>query len=145
MMMTRLISMGLALAPVLPVDAQSPTVATFSIVAVDRKTGELGVAVQSKVPAVGAIVPFARAGVGAVATQAAANTRYGPAALKRLAAGEAPDAVVKALTGADPQAGRRQLAVINAKGRVASHTGDQCHAWACLLYTSDAADDFAVV
>ena len=128
--MTRLISMGLALAPVLPVDAQSPTVATFSIVAVDRKTGELGVAVQSKVPAVGAIVPFARAGVGAVATQAAANTRYGPAALKRLAAGEAPDAVVKALTGADPQAGRRQLAVINAKGRVASHTGDQCHAWA---------------
>lgn len=131
MMMIRLISVALALAAAVSHgDTATATVATFSIVAIDRETGELGVAVQSKVPAVGAIVPFARAGVGAVATQAAANPSYGPKALERLAAGEAPDAVVKALTAADPQAGRRQLAVIDARGRVASHTGDGCLAWA---------------
>jgi uncharacterized Ntn-hydrolase superfamily protein len=107
-----------------------PTVATFSIVAVDRETGELGVAVQSRVPAVGAVVPVARAGVGAIATQAMANTGYGPAALARLRAGQEPGRVVRELTAADPQAAHRQLAVIDAAGRVSQFTGDRCLDWA---------------
>src|SRR2546430_8010545 len=81
--------------------AAQPIVATCSIVAYDPQTKELGVAVQSKFIAVGAVVPWGKAGVGAVATQAFANTTYGAKALESLAKGEKPADIVKALTDAD--------------------------------------------
>ncbi len=111
-------------------DHHAPTVATFSIVAFDPNTGELGIAVQSRIPAVGAIVPFAKAGVGAVATQSFANTRYGPEGLALLADGKTPEEVVQLLTAADADRAARQLGVIDAQGRVASFTGDDCLGWA---------------
>jgi uncharacterized Ntn-hydrolase superfamily protein len=103
---------------------------TFSIVAHDPATGDLGVAVASRALAAGSVVPWARAGVGAVATQAGANVTYGPQGLERLARGHAPDAVVAALTSADPDAAHRQVAVIDARGRAATFTGSACRAWA---------------
>jgi len=107
-----------------------PRFGTFSIVARDPETGELGVAVQSRVVAVGAIVPYAKAGVGAVATQAFANPTYGPEALRMLSEGMKPEAVVEALTSADEGADERQVAVISAKGEVANYTGSKCMEWA---------------
>lgn len=108
----------------------APTVATFSIVAVDPETGEVGVAVQSKFLAVGAVVPWAKAGVGAVATQAWANTTYGPDGLKLLAAGEKPEAVIEKMTAEDPNKQSRQVAVIGADGKAANFTGAKCLDWA---------------
>jgi uncharacterized Ntn-hydrolase superfamily protein len=108
----------------------TPVVATFSIVAYDPSTGDLGVAVASKFFGVGSIVPWARAGVGAVATQSFANVRAGPAGLLLLAKGDSPEETVKALLAADPIRDSRQIAVIDAKGHTAAHTGDGCHAWA---------------
>lgn len=103
---------------------------TFSIVALDRETGDLGIAVASKFLAVGGVVPWARAGVGAVATQALANVRYGPDGLDALAAGAAADAVVAALTGADPGASQRQLGIVDPHGGAATFTGAGCLPWA---------------
>ena len=105
-------------------------VATFSIVARDPATGELGVAVQSRAFRAGAIVSYARAGVGAIATQAAANQTYGPRGLELLELGLSPDEVVAHLTGSDPGRDRRQLAVIDAHGRVRAYTGSGTSAWA---------------
>ena len=105
-------------------------VATFSIVARDPATGELGVAVQSRAFRAGAIVSFAKAGVGAVATQAAANQTYGPRGLELLELGLSPNEVVEHLTGSDPGRDRRQLAVIDAQGRVRAYTGSGTSAWA---------------
>lgn len=99
---------------------------TFSIVAADPATGQLGVAVQSKFPAVGALVPSARAGVGAVATQALANVAWREEALRLLAAGVPADEVVRRLVAADPDAADRQLGVVDAKGNAAAYTGDRC-------------------
>jgi len=110
--------------------ADDPPVATFSIVAVDPDTGEIGVAVQSKFLAVGAVVPWAKAGVGAVATQAWANIDYGPEGLSLLAAGETPEAVIEKLTAADKERERRQLAVIAAGGEAKNFTGSECLDWA---------------
>ena len=110
--------------------AEPPRVATFSIVACDPKTGELGVAVQSRFLGVGAVVPWAKAGVGAIATQSLANTNYGPEGLKLLASGIGPEDVVKRLTEADPQRAVRQLGIVNAAGKVATFTGGECNAWA---------------
>jgi uncharacterized Ntn-hydrolase superfamily protein len=93
---------------------------TFSIVAGDPATGDLGIAVATRVLAVGAVVPWAQAGVGAVATQAAANTAYGPAGLSLLRAGRTPEEVVEQLTGDDPDAPIRQLGVVDARGQVAT-------------------------
>lgn len=107
-----------------------PPVATFSIVAFDPRTGELGVAVQSKFFGVGSVVPWARAGVGAVATQSYANTRYGPEGLALLAAGKTPEEALATLTAADADAARRQAGVVDARGRAASFTGTNCLAWA---------------
>ena len=107
-----------------------PPVATFSIVAVDPETGEVGVAVESKFLAVGSVVPWAKAGVGAVATQAWANTSYGPEGLKLLAAGEAAEAVIKKMTDADQNRDQRQVAVIAADGKAANFTGSGCLDWA---------------
>jgi uncharacterized Ntn-hydrolase superfamily protein len=99
---------------------------TFSIVAADPATGQLGVAVQSKFPAVGAIVPAARAGVGAVATQALANVAWRDEALAALAKGEHPRRVLKRLSAKDRQAHDRQIALVDAKGRAAAFTGENC-------------------
>lgn len=107
-----------------------PTVATFSIVAYDPNTQELGIAVQSKVVSVGSVVPWAKAGAGAIATQASANTSYGPEGLKLLEQGLDPNEVIKKLTAADKDAAHRQIGVVDAKGRVASFTGPKCNPWA---------------
>ena len=103
---------------------------TFSIVARDPATGDLGVAVASKFLAVGSVVPWARAGVGAIATQAWANVGYGPDGLAALARGDDAAAVVAALTGADEVATERQLGIVDARGGSASHTGSGCLTWA---------------
>lgn len=118
-----------AFAPV-SVDAEPPEVATYSIVARDPETGEIGVAVQSKFIAVGAVVPFAKAGVGAVATQAYANVGYGPRALRLLADGASPGEVVSILTRHDPKAARRQFGLLTAEGEAATYTGARCFGWA---------------
>ncbi len=109
---------------------EPPPVATFSIVAVDPDTGEIGVAVQSKIVGVGSIVPFAKAGVGAVATQSFANTGYGPLGLLALQSDLDPDQTIKLLTENDPLHPSRQVGVISADGEAATFTGDDCHGWA---------------
>lgn len=107
-----------------------PPVATFSIVAYDPATGELGVAVQSKFFAVGTVVPWAKAGVGAVATQSYANTTYGPRGLEMLETGMSPQQVMDSLTRPDEMRARRQAGIIDAKGNAVTYTGDSCLAWA---------------
>jgi uncharacterized Ntn-hydrolase superfamily protein len=103
---------------------------TYSIVARDPETGELGVAVQSHWFSVGSVVTWARPGVGAVATQANAEVSYGPRALDLLAGGaSAPDALER-LVAEDPGGHSRQVAVIDATGRVGVHTGPGCMAYA---------------
>lgn len=99
---------------------------TYSIVARDPVTGDLGVAVQSHYFAVGPVVPWLRPGVGAVATQAMVAVGYGPKALDLLAQGTSPMDAVTDLTTKDPQAETRQVAVVAADGRVATHTGERC-------------------
>jgi uncharacterized Ntn-hydrolase superfamily protein len=103
---------------------------TFSIVAVDPSTSQVGVAVQSKYFAVGAVVPWARAGVGAVATQALGLARYGPDLLNALERGEPPGAALVSALAADPLSARRQIGVVHADGRPANFTGAECMAWA---------------
>lgn len=99
---------------------------TYSIVARDPETGDMGVAVQSRYFGAGRIVPWAEAGVGAIASQSLVNESYGPEGLKLLRAGASAEVVVQALTGADPQADIRQLAVLDARGGLAVHTGASC-------------------
>jgi uncharacterized Ntn-hydrolase superfamily protein len=104
---------------------------TYSIVARDSATGELGVAVQSHWFAVGPIVPWVRPGVGAVATQSIAEPAYGPHALDRLAAsGAGARATLDELVGEDELGRFRQVAIVDADGEVATHTGDGCIAYA---------------
>ncbi len=105
-------------------------VATFSIAAFDPETDSLGVAVQSKFLAVGAVVPWARAGVGAVATQAMANFNYGPRGLELMAEGRTVQETVEALTSADGGRDHRQVGVVDARGRAATFTGSECFDWA---------------
>jgi uncharacterized Ntn-hydrolase superfamily protein len=105
-------------------------VATFSIVAFDPESGELGIAVQSKFLAVGAVVPWARAGIGAVATQAMANISYGPRGLELMAEGRSAEETVQELVAADEGRGDRQIGVVDARGRAATFTGDDCFSWA---------------
>ncbi|HEU5369971.1 MAG TPA: DUF1028 domain-containing protein, partial [Ktedonobacterales bacterium] len=105
-------------------------VSTFSIVAYDPNTGDLGIAVESKFLAVGAVVPWAKAGVGAVATQSWANTTYGPEGLELLAQGKTPDEAMAALTEPDEHRALRQVGIVDAKGRAATYTGSECFAWA---------------
>ena len=103
---------------------------TYSIVARDAETGDLGVAVQSKFLAVGNVVPWARAGVGAIATQAFANVEYGPEGLRLLAECHAADEVLRQLVAADDGREHRQAGVVDAQGRSATYTGRECFAWA---------------
>jgi uncharacterized Ntn-hydrolase superfamily protein len=99
---------------------------TYSIVARDPDTGQIGVAVQSHWFSVGSIVSWARAGIGAVATQSIAEPAYGPRLLDRLEAGEQPQAALDGLVADDDSARFRQVAVVDAGGTVAVHTGDGC-------------------
>ena len=131
----RILAVGAALAVVvaggtLGSAAADQPVATFSLVGYDADTGELGIAVQSKFFAVGAVVPWAKAGVGAIATQAFANTNYGPEGLRRLAEGQSAADVLEALLADDDERARRQVGIVDAKGGVASFTGEECMAWA---------------
>jgi uncharacterized Ntn-hydrolase superfamily protein len=105
-------------------------VATYSICACDLAAGQWGVATQSKFLAVGSVVPWAEPRVGAIATQAYANPRYGPAGLDLLRDGLPAEEVVERLTGADDGRAHRQLGVVDGEGRAASFTGAECHAWA---------------
>src|SRR5687767_6117122 len=102
---------------------------TFSIAAIDPRTGESGVAVTTRVPCVGNGVPWVRAGVGAVATQSSTRTEYGNELLDAIAKGEAPSDALKRLLAADPGAQSRQVGVIDLKGRSAQHTGTGANDW----------------
>jgi uncharacterized Ntn-hydrolase superfamily protein len=105
-------------------------VATYSIVACDLGAGQWGVATQSKFLAVGSVVTWAEANVGAVATQSYANPRYGPDGLALLRQGLPAADVVKRLTEADDDREHRQLGIVDAGGRAATFTGSECHDWA---------------
>lgn len=107
-----------------PAAAERRPVATFSIVARDPDTGELGVAVQSHWFNVGAVVPWAEAGVGAVATQSFIDPAYGPLGLDLMRAGKSAPEALKALLAGDAHPDVRQVAMIDARGRVAAHTGE---------------------
>ena len=107
----------------LRLDGADPWFGTFSIIAFDPATNELGVGVQSRAFGAGAAVPYAKPGVGAVATQASANRSYGPKAIALLEQGLSPEEVVKRITDEDEGRDTRQVAVIDAKGRSAVYTG----------------------
>jgi uncharacterized Ntn-hydrolase superfamily protein len=99
---------------------------TYSIVARDTETGQLGIAVQTRSFAVGAAVPWAEAGVGAVATQSFTERSYGPLGLELLRAGRAPEDALAGLVTADQQENVRQVGIVDATGRGAAHTGVLC-------------------
>lgn len=103
---------------------------TFSIVAYDAKTESWGVAVASKFPAVGAVVPWAQARRGAIATQSFANTSFGPQGLELLGQGLSAEAVLARLLNNDPGREQRQVGIVDAKGKTASFTGRECMDWA---------------
>ncbi len=105
-------------------------VSTFSIVALDSRNKDLGVAVESKYFSVGSVVPWAEAGVGAIATQARVNVSYGLEGLKLLAAGLSVSEVIDELTRKDPDRETRQLGVVDAKGNSTCFTGNKCIEWA---------------
>ena len=107
-----------------------PIVATYSIAACDLETGQWGVATQSKFLAVGSVVPWAEPHVGAIATQAYANPRYGPDGLALLREGLSAEEVVARLTAADADRNHRQLGVVDGQGGSASYTGSECMDWA---------------
>jgi uncharacterized Ntn-hydrolase superfamily protein len=104
--------------------------ATYSIVGCDLEARQWGVAVQSKFLAVGALCPFAEAEVGAVATQSYVNPRYGPDGLALLRDGLSAGEAVERLTAADEGRAQRQLGIVDAHGRAATYTGEDCHNWA---------------
>ncbi len=127
--MKRLIVLSVMLLPVLTnarMLSGEPLTHTFSIVAYDKQSGQIGVAVQSHWFSVGSIVSWAEAGVGAVATQSLVNVSFGPRALESLKKGYSPQKTVEELVNADEGQDFRQLAVIDKKGRVATHTGEKC-------------------
>ena len=105
-------------------------VATYSIAACDLDARQWGVATQSKFLAVGSVVPWAEPEVGAIATQAYANPRYGPNGLQLLREGFSAQEVVERLTEADEDRDHRQLGVVDSSGGSATYTGSECHAWA---------------
>ena len=107
-----------------------PRLSTFSIVGYDPQAQEWGVAVQSKFLCVGAVVPWARAGAGAVATQSYANVSFGPDGLDLMAQGKSAQEALDALVAKDEGRARRQVGLVDATGRAATHTGEGCHAWA---------------
>jgi uncharacterized Ntn-hydrolase superfamily protein len=107
---------------------QNPTLlfSTYSVVARDPETGQFGVAVQTHQMSVGRVVPWLLPGIGAVATQSVVNISFGPMALTMLKEGLSAENVVAGLAGSDPQAHRRQVAVVDRHGQAAAFTGDGC-------------------
>jgi uncharacterized Ntn-hydrolase superfamily protein len=112
-----------------PPGADRGAVNTFSVVAYDPDQKEWGVAVASKYLAVGAVVPWAKAGAGAVATQSYPNTTYGPEGLKLMGEGKSAEEAIKAVTDADKQKDLRQVGMVDAKGNPANFSGDRCNKW----------------
>jgi len=110
--------------------ARETPISTFSIVAHDPERQEWGVGVASKFLAVGSGVPWAKAGVGAIATQSLANTTYGPKGLELLSQGKSAGEVIELLTTPDGDKDNRQVGIIDARGRAATFTGAKCQAWA---------------
>ncbi len=108
----------------------SPAWCTFSIVAYDSVTQELGVAVQSRAFSVGMAVPWAEAGVGGIATQASTNESFGPMGLAMLRSGKPAPEVMRTLLAADSGSAHRQLGIVDARGRSANFTGKLCSDWA---------------
>ncbi|HEY7369311.1 MAG TPA: DUF1028 domain-containing protein [Thermoanaerobaculia bacterium] len=113
-----------------PSPLPSPVISTFSIVARDPANGDLGVAVQSKFPNVRVAVPFAKAGVGAVATQSFANSEFGTKGLQLMALGATPEEVLAIIGRDDADLQDRQVGIVDAKGRSATFTGKKCFDWA---------------
>ena len=105
-------------------------ISTFSIVGYDPDNGDLGIAVQSKFFAVGAVVPWAEAGVGAIATQSWANTTYGPRGLELLKIGLSAKQTLDHLIKDDTGKNTRQVGIVDANGNVSNYTGEECHDWA---------------
>jgi len=110
--------------------AEAPKGGTFSIVAFDPVNQDWGVAVASKFFAVGSVVPWAKAGVGAVATQAWANISFGPRGLALLEQGADAETALKVLVASDSGRAQRQAGIVDAKGNTATYTGEKCNAWA---------------
>lgn len=106
------------------------TPSTFSIAAYDPDTHDLGVAVESKFIAVGSVVPWARANVGVIATQAWANTSYGPQGLQLLEEGHSAGETLERLLRDDEKRESRQVGIVDRKGRPAAFTGKECYSWA---------------
>ena len=111
-------------------DEGLPQYSTFSICAIDPVTGQSGAAVTTRVPFVGRAVPHARAGVGAVCTQASTMVEFGPRGLDLLAKGVEPKDALAQLLASDEQRESRQVGIIDMQGRTAAHTGKQNNAWA---------------
>jgi len=107
-----------------------PRLSTFSIVACDPDEGAWGVAVASKFPAVGAVVPWAQAGAGAVATQSYANTSFGPRGLELMASGLSAEATLAELLKDDEEREQRQVGLVDTSGQAATFTGYECFEWA---------------
>ena len=105
-------------------------ISTFSIVGYDPNNGDLGIAVQSKFFAVGAVVPWAEAGVGAIATQSWANTTFGPRGLELLKIGLSAKQTLDHLIKDDTGKNTRQVGIVDANGTIANYTGEECHDWA---------------
>lgn len=105
-------------------------ISTFSIVGYDPTNDDLGIAVQSKFFAVGAVVPWAEAGVGAIATQSWANTTYGPRGLELLKIGLTSDQTLEHLIKDDPEKELRQVGIVDASGNASHYTGSKCNDWA---------------
>jgi len=134
MKLTRVLILAvLSAASAVPGAAQQepdPLVATFSIVAVDLENGDVGVAVQSKFPNVRPVVPWAEAGVGAIATQSFANVSYGPRGLALLRNGATAQEALTILVSTDDRKHDRQAGIVDAKGNAATWTGQECFDWA---------------
>ncbi|TFG34034.1 DUF1028 domain-containing protein [Candidatus Thorarchaeota archaeon] len=103
---------------------------TFSVAARDITNGDFGIIVQSKFPAVGSVVPWAKAEIGAVATQAWANVSYGPRGLELLESGKSASETLKTLLKEDEGREHRQVGIVDSKGRAIAHTGKECMEWA---------------
>ncbi|MDA7650029.1 DUF1028 domain-containing protein [Verrucomicrobiales bacterium] len=125
-----ILTLHLSISILLSCHFESSPVATFSIVGSDPDTGELGVAVQSKIVAVGAVVPWARAGIGAIATQSFANVSYGQKGLELLKKDKSPKEVIALLTKDDAAKAYRQVGVLASNGNTANFTGEKCMKWA---------------
>jgi uncharacterized Ntn-hydrolase superfamily protein len=129
-LITILVIMHLSVSSLYSQTEEDRVISTFSIVALDPLTGELGIAVASRFFSVGSVVPWAKANVGAVATQSFANTSFGWRGLELLEKGASPDEVKEILLRNDDNPGRRQFGIVASDGKSVSYTGSECLSWA---------------